>query len=510
MIETLSKITEMISLIYFARQYAVALVLFVLGFICVYAITNSSRKTNDDIPIIYSFLLGFPCGLSMFTIGGIILLISGIKYSVLSSSVTTLIIVILIVVLNRPAIKTDFFNFKTLILFAVAVILAFIAVSGVVSVGFSNDSMYYYSAYPHEIVTNGYLSGKMDVFLTDAGQGTAIINTLPFLFGFNESFGIHNCYQLSFILFFFYAMYEQAVKSSERKVAVLISAIVTLLLYTTMPYVLISKWIIANMYFMATLFFCLYLNYRFKGAENNAIVLRMLFIVMLSFIRIEGAIFAGFILLVYLMQKGTKKKEVILQMLPVTMLQLLYFIKLYAVLHIEAAYTFMTKGKAVIAVAFCIFVIVYSLFFSGDALVSDKLKEKMTLISPVYATFAGLTFVNVILMVYDRSLFLSNVKTFVLNMTRNSGWSYFVAFVFVMVILIPKVNIHDNYFDYFTVGFFLVAFAACFARGDELRVDLYDSGNRVMLQIVPFVIYGFGFRFIKAFDILRHKEQQSG
>ena len=48
-----------------------------------------------------------------------------------------------------------------------------------------------------------------------------------------------------------------------------------------------------------------------------------------------------------------------------------------------------------------------------------------------------------------------------------------------------------------TVGFLLIVIAASYGRGDVLAENVGDSGNRVMLQIVPLVVMTLSHRFLK-------------
>ena len=96
--------------------------------------------------------------------------------------------------------------------------------------------------------------------------------------------------------------------------------------------------------------------------------------------------------------------------------------------------------------------------------------------------------------------YLLNIKSMILNVTGQSGWGFFAAVVISFIILAPKSKLKDGYYDIFCVGFILISIAACFARGDSLRADLYDSGNRVMLQMVPFVVYAISYRYINLIE----------
>ena len=497
--ELLHVITKELSLDFFIRQLITVIILFSLGYVINYIVTWNK---NDERTQLVRVILSFPVGLSVFTVSGLSMLIFNIDYNSLNIIFGVITLLLILLMIYRPK-WNHFLSKKTVIFLGIGTVLAIIAVSGIISVGFSNDSMYYYSAYPHEIVRYGRLWHKFDTFLTDVGQGTAVINTLPFLFGFNESFGIHNYFNISFICFFFYAVYDEASLYYEIKKSLIFAAISTGFLVTSMPFVIISKLVIANVYFMETLFIVLYLNYRFKNDENGFVFIRALLLLMVSFIRIEGALFAGFAMLTYIMQNDYKKRDVAYETIPVIILQAMYFIRIYLLIdEIYAPYTFMNKGKAIVVVLFNVAVLIYGFVLPAF---SDKLKKYL---SPVTVTFTALILVNALLFIYDYSLFLVNVKALMSNLLLNSGWGFFAAVIVVVIAIVPKVRISDCYFDYFFIGFLLVSFAACFARGDDLRIDLFDSGNRVLLQIVPFVVYAFTFRFIKASYILCHKEQK--
>lgn len=509
MTEILSRITENVSIVYYFRQVLVVLVLFAVGLVllCVNSSCKEDKEKNG-LSLEYKYILAFPVGIAVLSICGLILLIFNIKYSAISISLFLAVVVLIKVFYNKQYINLvnelhD--NRKKILLYStVVVIITLISVSGVISIGYSNDSMYYYSAYPHELVTRGNIFNGLDIFLTDAGQATAVINTLPFMFGFNETFGIHTFFNINFICFFFFAVYERCGKYFEKKTNVVVATLCTLLLVTSMPFVFVSKWILANMYFMGYSFILLYLNNRFYDDETT-LYLRALILLMVSFVRIEGALYAGFIMLVYLMQNNVKKKGIYMVIAPTVVLQAIYYIRIFVFMNIKAIYAFMTWQKSIVAVVFLLLVMGYGCVISQDSSLLG-IKERLGILAnPVLLTFSGLIIVNGALFVYDKRIFISNVKVFIGNALRNSGWGFFVAVVVMLIILVPKKKINTLYYEYFCLGFILVSFAACFARGDGLRVDLFDSSNRVMLQIVPFIIYALANRYIESYSITNQK-----
>ena len=512
MTEILSRITENVSIEYYCRQVVAILVLFIVG-IAIINLLNVEKANGNMKSIKHSlsdehmFLLAFPVGLSAFSICGLILLILNIKYSAVTIIIFLTAVILLIIFYAKKrgyiGFNVGLSNKKLLAYSAIVIMLALVATSGIISIGYSNDSMYYYSAYPHEIVNRSGIWEVFDVFLTDAGQTTAIINTIPFMFGFNETFGIHTFFNINFICLFFYVVYEKSTIYFESRKSAAIAIVSTLLLITSMPYVFVSKWIIANMYFMGYAFILLYINNKFKE-EENTIYMRALLLAMLSFVRIEGALYAGLIMLVYMMQDNIKKKSVIVMVMPAAILQACYYVRIFALMNIKAVYSFMTWPKAIVAVVFLLAIIIYSLFVSVDTKF-PAIKERFKILNPVFASFSALIAVNIGLFLYDRRIFISNVKVFLGNVLKNSGWGFFVAVIVVLIALVPKVKIKTLYYEYFCIGFILVSFAACFARGDGLRVDLFDSSNRVMLQIVPFIVYALANRYIEAYGTINRE-----
>lgn len=505
MTETLGRIAENISSTYFCNQAMVMIALFVVGFLFVCCFMCMSENIKENCFEKYIVLMSFPVGVCLFSLCGVTLLILGIKYSALSVLSFVLLVIILSMAICRPfrLIKTLLFENKkrTILVLLIVVATVLVSVSGIISIGYSNDSMYYYSAYPHEIVVNGFIHNKFDIFLTDAGQATAVLNTLPFLFGFNETFGIHTFFNINFVCFFFLATYEEAGLRFDRKKQLLIASLTTLLLVTSMPYIFVSKWVIANMYFMETMFMILHLNHRFVG-DDKALIVRVLMITTLAFVRIEGALYVGFIILTYLTQEHTKKKEVAFMGVPALVLQALYFYRIFTTMDVLAVYKFMTKQKAVLAVVFMVIVIGYGIIFASDSaivILKNKYKTYKARVTET-ALIGGLLLVNAMLFIYDMQHYLLNIKSMILNVTGQSGWGFFAAVVISFIILAPKSKLKDGYYDIFCVGFILISIAACFARGDSLRADLYDSGNRVMLQMVPFVVYAISYRYINLIE----------
>ena len=93
-------------------------------------------------------------------------------------------------------------------------------------------------------------------------------------------------------------------------------------------------------------------------------------------------------------------------------------------------------------------------------------------------------------------------------MLKNSGWGLCVPFVIGVFILIPKKSIKINYFDISVVCYILITIIAGWARGDNLYESFGDSGNRIMIQAVPVILFAL---IVKVTEGLKYwKEENLG
>ena len=84
----------------------------------------------------------------------------------------------------------------------------------------------------------------------------------------------------------------------------------------------------------------------------------------------------------------------------------------------------------------------------------------------------------------------------------------FVPFVIGVFILIPKKSIKINYFDISVVCYILITIIAGWARGDNLYESFGDSGNRIMIQAVPVILFAL---IVKVTEGLKYwKEENLG
>ncbi len=529
---------------FFVNQTLAIVMLFVAGFLFMLLVKREAAG-------IFGALLYYPLGLSLYTLAGVILLTADIKLNRRNMITTVLIllalsyaisIVMKAIASGRLSMSLSWFAIRLpglkplLIVLFVAVLTACLSCTGIFSVIISQDSMYRYSLYPEAIVRYKHLRREFNVFLTDVGLGGAVIGTLPYLFGFNETFGIQTALNLDFLAVFGFAVREARLRHGKKDEAAIMGrslpedipgncrknmgvyiALSLFILITSMPFTIMSKWAISNMYFMEFLFICTFTSVAFKeeGRKENIIILSALTI-MLSSLRMEGMIYVLLLMLFYAAEKAPqglliKQAETSASVKPMTdaypgallsnliLLPCFFLYGLYyyriSFMDIDAPYTFLTPQKAMLQLAaiglLYIFLCIKKMRFFA---VIDRHLKAMIL--------AGLLAVNVLLLIMDRELYITDIKAYYYNLTHQSGWGVFPVFciaaaaILLFLVLTEKKDRPDagiryvlSDMDFLVLSYLLVTLVAGFARGDALQENIGDSGNRILMQMVPLTVY---------------------
>ena len=479
-----------------SKQIVVIMMLFILGYLLI--AVSYGDKTD-----VYEVLLSFPTGLSTYSMAVFLMLVVGIPFG--TKSITALLLVIAFVCAVILIKRSGFGGIekkKAAICLIAMLCIAVISCSGILPVSLSNDSLYYYHMYPKAIVHSGGLRMQYNVFLTDVGQTSAILNTLPFVYGFDEGFGIQTVMVINTLVIMIYALFEKSRKIGDNRKAVVATVILSASLVCSMPYLVMSMWVMSNGYFMCFMFICVYTVWRDAnrdkvndvcGNDKGHIILSLLF-VMMSLLRMEGCIIAVILVLCFSTFDYSGKQLFITFLLPVFSASLIYDARIFLFMKIDAPYTFLTPVKALVQFAAIAAVSVYILF------IRNRLSEK---IRGYFGMFilSCLIFVNAVLFLYDRSLYIENAKAFIHNLSDQSGWGLFpmiVIGVYVMWFIArsKKTGYNDTYWDLCFAAYLLTAIAVSFARDDALRESIADSGNRVMLQVTLLAFFASAMRVI--------------
>ncbi|MCR5790588.1 MAG: hypothetical protein K6G83_11935 [Lachnospiraceae bacterium] len=514
---------------FFAAQSLTILLFFFIGLLFVFLLKGSIREPIE-------LLLAYPVGLSLYILAGFLLLVTDTGFKL---PYIFLVILLLYgftlwaaVIARKRKRKEGTYSFfslvretyrlpsgKMLLLTGLAVLAAALfSCSGLFSVSLSNDSYYYFSLYPRALVHFSRLMHSYNVFLTDVGLGAALIGTLPYFFGFQETFGIQTAFFINFLLIFGCASAElfrsgaregrpaqggKKLLPPDRKMTGTILCL--LLLLTAMPFVIISKWAMANGYFTGFMFTAVFTAIHFTTAVNREAypaenvrladtVLLSLLLIALSSLRMEGVVILLFLLLSFSTLPFNGKRLALFTLLPCIVLYSLYYLQIFVWLQVEAPYTFLTRRKAVLQILAMAAVFIFLNY-------QEKLFKKWGrgyVKGALLLLFSG---GNVFLFISDRSLYLTNLKSFYRNLTGQSGWGVFPVFAVSAFLILVICHLKDKtkprftFMDFIVCGYLLLTLTVCFARGDPLQDNVGDSGNRVLLQSVPLIVYALAEHF---------------
>lgn len=556
---------------YFFRQFLVILGLCISGFAFVRlsAVCCGKKKFNNaSVSLaesdIFDLLLALPVGLSLWGVLGFLILVAGIPYCRSSIAAAYALVFCLLGFFagyvgadgkaklgignaSKKGSENDKKN-RRIVFWTVAVLfiilLSALCCSGILKITLSNDSYYYYSVYPQTIVKEGSYLTSYDVFLTDVGQTCAIIGTLPWLFGFEEIYGIQLLLGFNLLGIFAYAVYSMHFENginSELKMGFLNKRLIFTLLAVVFlavqtPFVIMTRWILANAYFMSLIFTLLVLAQRMMSDQkhrekimNNIkdtdktsgksglhtlgehMITTSLMAAMVSMLRMEGGMMVGLLILCMLGYEINNKQLLTCFVIPAGITQILYYMVVYLKLTVNPLYSFLDFKNAAIMLGFIFMLFVYIAFIRGRYL--NFLQKNIK-----FVVLLALLLGNLVLCIINPQLYLGNLKFFALNIYIRNGWGYFgfIMAVFVLVIVIIRAYelfkrrasfkevLHRNdFFVYllakisdaisfpflFTVSYCMFTVAVCWARDGTLRLGIGDSGNRVLMQVIPFAVY---------------------
>ena len=197
---------------------------------------------------------------------------------------------------------------------------------------------------------------------------------------------------------------------------------------------------------------------------------------------------AAFVILSYTMIGLSGKLFALFSLLPCIVLYGLYYIRIFFIMTIEAPYTFLNRTKAAVQMAALTVLFLYLILIQGR--VKKTLSKHLKVI-----IIAGLILGNTVLFFLDPALYTADLKAFFLNLTHMSGWGVFPVFVLSALAVTLCCQISDgkkpyiSYMDFVSISYILITLGVSFARGDPLQENVGDSGNRVLLQIVPILMF---------------------
>ena len=478
------------------RQAAVIVFLTAAGLSCNLCLPGKKK-------LILKLLLAFPLGLALYAVTGFAVLLLGIPFNAYSMSILLFLVCLAVIVYSirkGECHKPDRDEAAKLAIFLViAAAAALFCSSGILSVTIDNDSVYYYSTYPEIIAKTGKYLKYFDTFMTDVGQTSAVLNTLPFIYGFDNTFGIQHFMNLNFLALFVAAMVELLEGDSSNITAdkvpigrfrpsAVAAVLAALFMAGSYPFLFISKWVMSNVYFME--YFCIILIVVLLGGEELRGFGFTLFVMiaMLSMLRVEGVVVCGVLALCLSSLKLSKKTLASVFVLPVLILQCGFYAMLYLRMGVDPVYSFLDVKKALAITLSLAALLVYILLIRDRMLKAEFIHRYYRMIIILVLLFGNIVFLAV-----NPDRYISNLLTIYRNIRLGHGWGYFGIFMVIAAIFIAADILRSRFakiefLDFIWVCFILTVIAACWARGGMLRMGVGDSGNRIMMETVPLTV----------------------
>ena len=492
----MSEIFSMVSELsggYFAAQVITVICFFITGLAVVRA---------DRLKGIWAYLYAFPVGLAVFSVAGYLLLCLGIPFNGVSVTVLMAAVFVSCLIVCRKRNLVDIR--KELPLFTgsllVVIVSASVFTANIFDVLTDNDTFYYFSTFPEAIVREGRYIRYFDTFLTDSAPIGSIVYTLPYLFGFSETFGIQYVLDLNFLLIFAYALHRNQSRIYGNKGAACISVITTVFLATSSAYLTTAKWVMAGVYFMSYFFFTVVMGYEVcRETEQKPYAALMLMSVMTSMLRHEGIVFVLILVMLLSVKGNYSLRELLLTyIVPVFICAGLYYIRVFAILRVAPLYAFLTPKKAILLLSavVCTGLLVCLLHIFADKRIVRFAAGHMYGILPV-----ALMMLNMLLLAVRTDEYLVNLRAFYGNLRIRAGWGYFGYIAGLLVVLlafraIVRREFSLSFYDSLMISYVLTVIIAAFGRGFALRVGVGDSGNRVLLTAVPLIVFGIAMRLM--------------
>ena len=419
--------------------------------------------------------LAYPVGIFAWICTSIICLLVGIPYNVyVLGTIFALGNIGLIISLQ------DSFDIEALIReCGLFLVLTIILSSGLAKNIVGNDTTFYNENYGYWLVEEGRLGGNLLVPMTATGLATPALCSYFKMWNVDNIYLAQNIFRCVFVLFFYKAI-NMVCESKKKKVLAIIG---TLLLVSSPAYSLVSSWIISNSFMMFEMFIlAVFLNNLARGRKEY-LWLTVMVTFVISFTRVEGAMIALFIIVCALVL-NVPKKYINIIILPSIVGQMVYQLICLKFMKDVPNELFVSKQSVIILIAFMVvvFVLVQVLDMKWASLIKNKLG---------YIIIAVGILGSVGLCLLDYEKYAYNLKIVLTNITylgKTGSWGMMpLLFVICVLLVIRNLNF-EQYWDTMWIAYFVLILAICWSRESVLRVSIADSGNRILIQMVPIFI----------------------
>lgn len=504
---------------YQLKQLAALLVMWLLGGAFLLLI----RTTLSDSMVI---LLSFPTGLCLWALASFFLLMLGIPYTVPAVAVTLLAVYVLIFFLRRrisnERLQTDSLhnlpsvsprNFSILAIFLGVMLLCS---TGILYVFLSYDSYFYFINYGNALTilkSFADIVGSNSFTLTNIGQFLPLVNSYASFWGLDQSFQIQAFLTFNLLACFFYGILRLFRKNLSTKKALFFSALLTLFLASSTCFIILSSWVLANMYCMVYLFLIVFVieltcveavphsptdDSASAGKQTvhnpEVCILVSMFLTALALLRKDGIIFAAFLCVWIALRNVWSGKTQLLIFLPAAIVELWWLFYVRIVLNAsvgQAVYSSVTNNKNIFLVvaaivSTCVYILLVHPFL--EQLFRNRLSFPQGETLLLYLGMIGLIG---LLTLRDWNFIVDNVDMTIRNMLLFPSIWGISAVMYAMLIVITMLK--KPFWDadtFLWLGYIILNFIS-YSMVDSkwFWVNWDDSYMRVFLQIVPVIVF---------------------
>lgn len=492
------------------KQLAALCIMWMIGVVFLLLI----RTVLSDPMVI---LLSFPTGLCLWVFSSFFLLMSEIPYTVPAVAVILLAVYVVLFFLRRRASGRQLpgkafpgrenassthglslflsCNFPMLSVLLGAMLLCS---TGIVYVFLSYDSYFYFINYGNALtVLKNFadIVGSNSFTLTNIGQFLPLVNSYAFFWGLDQSFQIQAFLTFNILVCFFYGSLRLFGRNLSAKKALFFSALLTLFLASSTCFVILSSWVLANMYCMVYLFLIVFLVELTCGQDTPEInILISMFLTALTLLRKDGIIFAAFLCVWIALRNIRSKKAQLVIFLPAAIVELWWLFYVRIVLNAsvgQAVYSSVTNNKNIFLViaaivAACLYILLVHPFLQHLFQIRLSFPQGETLL--LYLGMIGLIG---LLTLRDWNFIADNVDMTIRNMLLFPSIWGISAVMYAALVVITM--LHKHFWDkdtFLWLGYIILNFLS-YSMVDSkwFWVNWDDSYMRVFLQIIPVIVF---------------------
>lgn len=455
--------------------------------------------STDYIDIKWKYLLALPTGICIWSLLSFLFLMLEIPYTICIMFVSVMAIVLVGGTFLKRREKISCLWHRKYDVITLGCFM--LASTGFVFIFLSYDSYYYFINYGKTLtIVDGFaeIAGDNSFTLTNIGQFLPLLNSYTAFWGIDQSYFIQAALLANLILIFAYGFYCLIGGEGKRNDARRLSILFSVLLSTSMSFIIIGGWVLANMYCMVYITILIILPEVIKD-KREIIFVNILYFAALALLRKDGLVFVAFLVVCFSAGRRFTKKELTAMVLPGIVLQFWWILYVRLVIEadvIQAVGTSITNNTNIF---FLVAVVILMLgFVWGCQPIYELLIEKRAKWNIFEFLLSGILIFLFVIFCINPVKTVDFVDVVIKNMFRfPSSWGWTAYFFIGLFMVSLCAGLRIQYLDFVWIGYSIFNFISyAIAKGGGW-VNWDDSYNRVLMQIIPIMVMAIGIRIVQ-------------